>query len=121
MPRTATAHYAPEFGRYGCEVHIVVQAGAVARHDVGAADAEPEKHVSRIIRYFNESNKPRRTKGFDVSFIGGPYYSSDTKFGIGLVAAALLSYWIVNPTPKLKVRIGCPSQSHSLCTSRAFT
>ena len=50
---------------------------------------KPEGIVSRIIRYFNESNKPRRTKGFAVSFIGGPYYSSDTKFGIGLVAAGL--------------------------------
>jgi len=45
--------------------------------------------VSRIIDYFDESNKPKRDKGFDFSVIGGPHYSSDTKFGIGLVAAGL--------------------------------
>ncbi|MDE6394365.1 MAG: hypothetical protein K2K77_03390, partial [Duncaniella sp.] len=32
--------------------------------------------VSRIINYFNESNKPRDTSKLDFSFIGGPYYSS---------------------------------------------
>lgn len=45
--------------------------------------------IGKVIEYFNETNKPRRTKGFDISFIGGPYYSSDTKFGIGLIAAGL--------------------------------
>lgn len=42
----------------------------------------------RFINYFNESNKPKEYKRFDWSIIGGPHYSSDTKFGIGLVAAA---------------------------------
>ncbi len=45
--------------------------------------------ITRVIEYFNETNKPHRTSGFDVSFIGGPYYSTDTKFGIGLIAAGL--------------------------------
>lgn len=45
--------------------------------------------INKIIDYFNESNKVRRNKGFDFSIIGGPHYSSDTKFGIGLVAAGL--------------------------------
>lgn len=31
----------------------------------------------------------RKNKKFDFSVIGGPHYSSDTKFGIGLVAAGL--------------------------------
>lgn len=57
-------------------------------------DAEkPEKKrgniIDRIIDYFDDTNKPHKEKDFDVSFIGGPYYSSDTKFGIGLVAAGL--------------------------------
>lgn len=43
--------------------------------------------IKRIINYFNESNKPKEYKGFDWSIIGGPHYSSDTKFGVGLVAA----------------------------------
>lgn len=41
----------------------------------------------RIIDYFGDANKSTNKKGFDVSVIGGPHYSSDTKFGIGLVAA----------------------------------
>lgn len=41
----------------------------------------------RLIRYFNESNKPKEFKGFDWSIIGGPHYSGDTKLGVGFVAA----------------------------------
>lgn len=41
----------------------------------------------RVINYFNESNKPKSYKDFDFSIIGGPHYSSDTRLGIGLVAA----------------------------------
>lgn len=47
--------------------------------------------IKRIIRYFNESNKSYPTKHVDFSFIGGPHYSSDSKFGIGLVAAGIYS------------------------------
>ena len=41
----------------------------------------------RIINYFNNSNKPKAYKGFDWSIIGGPHYSSDTRLGLGVVAA----------------------------------
>lgn len=53
---------------------------------------DPQKSgniIKRIINYFDKTNKTYGTKPFDVSFIGGPYYSSDSKFGIGLVAAGL--------------------------------
>lgn len=45
--------------------------------------------IQKIIDYFDDANKPKKQKKFDISFIGGPHYSSDTKFGIGLVAAGL--------------------------------
>lgn len=45
--------------------------------------------IQRIIDYFDDSNKPKKNKKFDFSIIGGPHYSSDTKFGIGAVAAGL--------------------------------
>ncbi len=45
--------------------------------------------VQKVIRYFDETNKPREMKRFDLSFIGGPFYSTDTKLGIGLVGSAL--------------------------------
>ncbi|MBP2691810.1 MAG: BamA/TamA family outer membrane protein [Muribaculaceae bacterium] len=43
----------------------------------------------RVIRYFEQSNQVKPQKDFDISFIGGPHYSSDSKFGIGLVAAGV--------------------------------
>lgn len=43
----------------------------------------------RAISYFDQTDKPKEKKRFDLSFIGGPFYSSDTKFGIGLVGSAL--------------------------------
>lgn len=43
--------------------------------------------VSSVIDYFGKANVPRTDGKLDVSFIGGPYYSSDTNFGIGIVAA----------------------------------
>ena len=45
--------------------------------------------IGKVVRYFDDTNKPTKAKKFDFSVIGGPYYSSDTKFGIGLVAAGL--------------------------------
>lgn len=43
----------------------------------------------KILDYFNDANKEKKYKKFDFSVIGGPHYSSDTKFGLGLVAAGL--------------------------------
>ncbi len=66
-------------------------ADTLAADTAATADTiRPRRNIiGKIIDYFNESNKPRSSHGFDFSFIGGPYYSSDTKFGIGLVAAGL--------------------------------
>ena len=45
--------------------------------------------LRRIIKYFDESNNDKPEKKFDVNFIGGPFYSSDTKLGLGIVGAGL--------------------------------
>ena len=45
--------------------------------------------VTRLLDYFNDANKREPNKRFDFSIIGGPHYSTDTKLGIGLVAAGL--------------------------------
>lgn len=44
---------------------------------------------TRIINYFGDANKEKPEKKFDINFIGGPYYSSDMKLGIGFVGAGL--------------------------------
>lgn len=57
-------------------------------HAEESDSVRPKPNIfKRIINYFDESNKPKEYKRFDWSIIGGPHYSSDTKFGIGLVAA----------------------------------
>lgn len=43
----------------------------------------------KILSYFDDSNKPKTYKRFDFGIIGGPHYSTDTKLGLGLVAAGL--------------------------------
>lgn len=43
----------------------------------------------KVISYFDESNKTKHYKKFDFSIIGGPHYGTDTKLGLGLVAAGL--------------------------------
>lgn len=63
------------------------QADSVAADSIAPADPPKRGLIKRIIDYFNESNKPKVYKGFDFSIVGGPHYSSDTKLGIGVVAA----------------------------------
>ncbi len=57
--------------------------------DTVTVKEKPKGLINKIIAYFNESNKVRRNKKFDFSIIGGPHYSSDTKFGIGVVGSGL--------------------------------
>ena len=45
--------------------------------------------MTRFLDYFNDANKNKKHKRFDFSIIGGPHYASDTKFGLGMVAAGL--------------------------------
>lgn len=50
---------------------------------------ERKSVVTRLLDYFNDANKEKTNKRFDFSVIGGPHYSTDTKLGLGLVAAGL--------------------------------
>lgn len=45
--------------------------------------------VGKIVKYFDDTNKIEITRKPQFSFIGGPHYSSDTGFGVGLVAAGI--------------------------------
>lgn len=65
-----------------CDIQCAAQSNEYT-DSVGAKD----NIIQRIIKYFDESNKPKEYKNFDFSIIGGPHYCSDTKFGVGLVAA----------------------------------
>lgn len=61
----------------------------------------PKKNLfSSILEYLDDSNKEKSDKKVDFSFLGGPYYSSESKLGIGLVAAAVYRN---NPSDSLSV------------------
>ena len=52
---------------------------------------QPKKKgfFGRVVDYFGNSNKEKKNKKFDISFIGGPSYNKDTNFSIGLMGSGL--------------------------------
>lgn len=75
-------------GSYASELSVTDSISSAEKVDTMALRAG-KSWVNRILDYFNDSNKNKRHKRFDFSVIGGPHYASDTKFGLGLVAAGL--------------------------------
>ncbi len=71
------------------EVHTSAGTDSVTVLDSASAK---RSFFKKFLDYFNDANKEKKNKKFDFSIIGGPHYSSDTKLGLGLVAAGLLSY-----------------------------
>lgn len=45
--------------------------------------------VRKVIGYFERANEPHPEKRFDISFIGGPFYSSEEGLGLGVVSSGL--------------------------------
>ncbi len=59
---------------------------ATAQTALHADTARNKKNFMQKLRnYFNSSNKIDNSKKFDVGILGGPHYSTDTGFGIGIV------------------------------------
>lgn len=75
-------------GSYASELSVTDSISSAEKVDTMALCAG-KSWVNRILDYFNDSNKNKKHKRFDFSVIGGPHYASDTKFGLGLVAAGL--------------------------------
>ena len=75
-------------GSYASEPSVTDSISSAEKVDTMALHAG-NSWVNRILDYFNDSNKNKKHKRFDFSVIGGPHYASDTKFGLGLVAAGL--------------------------------
>lgn len=79
---------------YAQDSDDIVMESIVSDTAAVAQSTEPAKKkglIARFIEYLGESNKPKSDKALDFSIIGGPHYSSDRGFGIGLVAAGLYS------------------------------
>lgn len=47
--------------------------------------------LGKVYNYFANSNSKVRKRNFDISFIGGPHYSTEEGFGIGLAASGIYS------------------------------
>ncbi len=75
-------------GSYASELSVTDSISSAEKVDTMTLRAG-KSWVNRILDYFNDSNKNKKHKRFDFSVIGGPHYASDTKFGLGLVAAGL--------------------------------
>ena len=74
-----------EAGKVGVEPDI-----AKSNEIVLDSISKSKKNIfQKVLSYFDDSNKPKNYKKFDFSIIGGPHYSTDTKLGLGLVAAGL--------------------------------
>jgi outer membrane protein assembly factor BamA len=69
---------------FGCFYQQTAGAEAIACDTISH-----HNFIEKLIDYFDDSNKVHNEKDFDLSFIGGPHYSSDTKLGIGLVASGI--------------------------------
>lgn len=65
------------------EKNIIVTDSAV----IEGASKEHKGIVSRVIEYFHQSNKRQLTRHPNFAPLGGPYYTSEKGFGIGLVIA----------------------------------
>lgn len=48
-----------------------------------------QRAVKKFKRYFDNSNKPKEEKKFDITFIGGPSYSSATSIELAAIGAGI--------------------------------
>lgn len=69
----------------------LILSDSISTQEVAATDTmiRKDNFIKKIIRYFDETNKPHEEKAIDYSFIGGPAYSADTKLSFGILGAAL--------------------------------
>lgn len=66
-----------------------ISSDTLSSEKVDIAQQVKKSWMTRFLDYFNDANKNKQHKRFDFSVIGGPHYASDTKFGLGMVAAGL--------------------------------
>lgn len=73
----------------GCLVCVSQEADSV-RTDADTVLPFYRKGVAgKVYDYFKDANKDHPERKLDISFIGGPHYSSEEGFGLGLVGSGL--------------------------------
>ena len=76
-------------GAQGHSIKMEMPGDSISVTVVNAPAPAKRGFFKKFLDYFNDANKEKKNKKFDFSVIGGPHYSSDTKLGLGLVAAGL--------------------------------
>ena len=71
------------------EESVKIESSQLTFLDVQQDSVPKKSFMTKFLDYFNDANKNKGHKKFDFSIIGGPHYSTDTKLGLGLVAAGL--------------------------------
>lgn len=65
----------------------------ISNADTTATAQPSNKHfyergvIGKVYEYFRDSNREKPEKKFDIGFIGGPHYSSEEGFGIGVAGS----------------------------------
>lgn len=72
---------------------------------VAAAPQKKKNFIDKIIDYFSDSNKKEPGKKLDVSFLGGPSYSSSTSLELAVIAAGVYRTAIDSVTPVSDVSV----------------
>lgn len=76
------------FMLFMCIIHTELYSHSIHKED--SIKSQKNKNIfNKITEYLENSNENDTTKKFDISFIGGPHYSNETKLGLGLVASGL--------------------------------
>lgn len=75
-----------------CAAVVIPAYCSEARDSVLGVAEKRKGFFGRLIDYFGKANKPRDDGKIDISFLGGPHFSSDDGFGIGLVATGVYGH-----------------------------
>lgn len=96
-----------EFAAVGQNNVITADSTSVPTPASATDSVAPKKKglIARVIDYFDDSNKPPSQKKFDISFLGGPSYSSSTSFEIAVIAAGLYKSRYDSLTPRSDISV----------------
>lgn len=96
-----------EFAAVGQNNVITADSTSVPAPASATDSVAPKKKglIARVIDYFDDSNKPPSQKKFDISFLGGPSYSSSTSFEIAVIAAGLYKSRYDSLTPRSDISV----------------
>ena len=61
--------------------------------------------ISRILQYFDDSNKEHPEKKIDFTFLGGPSYSASTSIQLAVIAAGLYHTKRDSVTPESNISV----------------